>query len=377
MKVLVVTGIFPPDIGGPATYVPSISSELVKRGHRVTVVTLSDSLKRNDHLYPFRVVRIRRHLLKPWRMVLTVAILLRRARRADVLFVNGLYIETVIANVFLRKPMVQKVVADWAWERASNWRWVDDKFEDFQKATRDPRVKALKALRTFYIRRADRIITPSRYLARWIAQLGIPEEKVRIVYNAVERLNGIQPATIPMAARVNLRVVTVGRLIALKQIDLLIQAVSRLKDVGLVVVGDGPERERLEKLAQELGVAERVYFTGMTSKEAMLSFLCACDLFVLNSTHEGFPYVLLEAMSLGLPVVATAVGGIPEIVQDGKNGFLIAPNANGELPKKLAMLLSCPSVRKRLAAGAKRTVEQFRFSAVVEETESVLRNTGI
>jgi len=116
-----------------------------------------------------------------------------------------------------------------------------------------------------------------------------------------------------------------------------------------------------------------VYFAGMRSKEATLSFLSACDLFVLNSTHEGFPYSILEAMNIGLPVVATAVGGISEIVQDGENGLLIEPNANGRLAKVFLSLLSSPLKRQHLATGAKRTADQFLLAAVVEKTEAVLR----
>ena len=170
-----------------------------------------------------------------------------------------------------------------------------------------------------------------------------------------------------------MKVVTVGRLIPLKQIDLLIEAVSQLENVGLVVVGDGPEREGLEELARCLGIVDRVHFAGIRSKETMFSFLCACDLFVLNSTHEGFPYVLLEAMSLGLPVLATGVGGTPELVHDGQNGLLIAPNANGALANTLARLVTSPEERQRLAAGAQETAQRFRCSAMIEATEAALR----
>ena len=120
MNLLMITGIFPPDIGGPATYVPTMAGELVKRGHKITVVTLSDSLDHDDHSYIFPVRRIRRGLFKPLRLLLTVLRILRDGRNAQVLYVNGLYLEAVIANYLLRKPMVQKIVGDWAWERSTN-----------------------------------------------------------------------------------------------------------------------------------------------------------------------------------------------------------------------------------------------------------------
>ena len=115
INILMVTGIFPPDIGGPATYVPTMASELVRRGHKVIVLTLSDRLDHDDRSYTFPVHRIRRSLAKPLRFLLTVVRIFREGRSAAVLYVNGLYLEAVIANCLLCKPMVQKIVGDWAW----------------------------------------------------------------------------------------------------------------------------------------------------------------------------------------------------------------------------------------------------------------------
>jgi glycosyltransferase involved in cell wall biosynthesis len=100
--------------------------------------------------------------------------------------------------------------------------------------------------------------------------------------------------------------------------------------------------------------------------------MAAGDLFVLNSTYEGLPHVVLEAMSLGLPVVATAVGGTPELVQDGKNGRLIAPQDDDALHMVLTELLSTPLERQRLAVGAKQTLASFSVEAMVEATAGIL-----
>lgn len=100
--------------------------------------------------------------------------------------------------------------------------------------------------------------------------------------------------------------------------------------------------------------------------------MAACDLFVLNSTYEGFPHVVLEAVSLGLPVVATAVGGTPELVENGRNGRLI-PAADGDaLQEALSTLASCPQERQRLAAGARETVDRFCHARMVADTAALL-----
>src|SRR5205823_2343179 len=116
-----------------------------------------------------------------------------------------------------RKPMVQKIVGDWAWERATNKKWIADSFEEFQKTKHGLKIQALKALRNLYVRCADKIIVPSRYLAGQVVSWGTSKEKLVVIYNALESLNSIPPAATPLSTP--LRVVTVGRLIPLKRID--------------------------------------------------------------------------------------------------------------------------------------------------------------
>jgi glycosyltransferase involved in cell wall biosynthesis len=141
----------------------------------------------------------------------------------------------------------------------------------------------------------------------------------------------------------------------------------------LVIVGDGPERNRLESITRANNLSDRVYFAGQRSQEETFGLMAACDLFVLNSTYEGFPHVVLEAMCAGLPVVATAVGGTPELVLDGESGILIAPNSNGALAKTLLKVLSSSEERQRLVVGAQHTIQRFQRSTMIEVTEGALR----
>jgi glycosyltransferase involved in cell wall biosynthesis len=294
----------------------------------------------------------------------------REGRHAQVLYVNGLYLEAVVANFFLRKPLVQKIVGDWAWERATNKGWVKDTFEEFQKRGYGLKVQFLKTLRSFCACQADAVIVPSQYLARAVNHWGVSETKTSVIYNAVELPSSISSA-IPLSTR--FKIVTVGRLVPWKQIDRLIEALSECDEAGLVIVGDGPERSRLEALVRQRQLADRVYFAGQRSKVETFALMAACDLFVLNSSYEGFPHVVLEAMCAGLPVVATEVGGTRELVCDGQNGLLISPNANGALSKTLLKLLSSSEERQRLATGARATTHRFRQCAMVEATEAALR----
>jgi glycosyltransferase involved in cell wall biosynthesis len=372
MNILITTGIFPPDIGGPATYVPKVAEYLTKQGHRVVVLTLSDQLNHNDKIYPFKVIRIPRKIFKPLRWVYTIAKIIQIGIKVDILFVNGIAMETSLANIFLQKPVVQKVVGDLAWERAKTYGWITDNFESFQKKRYGLRIELLKTLRSWWTRQADRVIVPSQYLARWVASWGVPEGKIVVIYNAVEPVDGVEPLPVPL--RTPIKAVTVGRLIPLKQVDRLIEALREIPELGLVVVGDGPERPRLERIAQELGVSGRVYFAGQRSKKETLSLMAACDFFVLNSTHEGLPHAVLEAMALGLPVIATAVGGTPEVVQDGETGVLFQKE-EPSLIKTLKLLVNDRELRKRIGqAGYLLVSRHFRIEQMLRQTEILLLN---
>lgn len=387
LRILIITGIFPPDIGGPATYVPQIASALTNLGHQVTVLTLSDQLAHDDCAYTFPVKRLPRKPFKPWRWFRTIEHIVHLGRQADVLFVNGLALESVLANVWLRKPLVQKVVGDLAWEQATNRRWVADAFEAFQQRRHDRKVEILKWLRSWWTQQAGQVIVPSRYLADWVASWGVPEERITVVYNAIEpysapsikegngahvsRVCGSSPPCIPLLTP--FKVITVGRLVPWKQVDKLIGAIAPCEDVGLVIVGEGPERHDLQALAQALGVGDRVYLAGARGKQETIALMKACDLFVLNSTYEGFPHVVLEAMSIGLPVVATSVGGTSEVVHDGKNGRLILSHDTKALEEILLKLAASEAERRHLASGAQQTVKQWNLHQMVVGTEAVLR----
>src|ERR1700741_1470997 len=145
LRVVISAGIFPPDIGGPATYVPEIAAGLVARGHEVTVVTLTERAGHDDRQYPFRVVRVpggASRLTRRRRGVIEIA---RCGRRADVLLTNGLSPQATIAGKLVRRPVVEKIVGDLAWEKAMREGWSSAGFEAFQSERLGLRIGALKA----------------------------------------------------------------------------------------------------------------------------------------------------------------------------------------------------------------------------------------
>jgi len=374
MRILITTGIFPPDIGGPATYVPTIAKALTERGHQVTVLTTSEpeNLQWDDNAYPFSVLRINRRQRIWLRLLKCVAKALRLGRTADVIYANGIYFETAIANKFLRKPLIMKIVGDEAWERSVRKGWTKDNFEGFQQRRQSWQAELLKRHRSWVVRQADKVIVPSQYLANWVVKWGVPAEKVVVIYNAVEIPDSIEPLPVPL--KTPIKAITVGRLVPWKRVNRLLEALEKIPELGLVVVGDGPERPRLERMAQDLGVSDRVYFAGQRSKRETIGLMAACDFFVLNSTYEGLPHVVLEAMALGLPVVATAVGGTPEVVRDWETGVLVSPE-DRMLESTLLTLVSNKEMKQQLGERAQRWIrENMSLEAMVVLTEQVLKS---
>lgn len=160
------------------------------------------------------------------------------------------------------------------------------------------------------------------------------------------------------------RILFIGRLVAVKGQAVLLEAIARLLDRGrsldCVIAGDGPERADLEALAVRLGIAARVAFPGAVGQDDIHAMYADAAIFCLPSFAEGVPGVLMEAMAMELPVVSTRITGIPELVEDGRSGFLVAPGRADELADVLERLLLDPELRARMgAAGREKVVHEF------------------
>jgi glycosyltransferase involved in cell wall biosynthesis len=375
MKILIVTGIFPPDNGGPATYVPLIAQAASEAGHQVAVVTLAEKT-RSVKPYSYPVYYIRRKMLKPFRFLAVIDKVIGLGKKSDMIFVNGLAFEAVTANLFLNKPLFLKITGDWAWETARNRFGIQDSLEDFQKNNHNLWTEILKRIRLFFVRGADCIITPSRYMSKFVKIWG--GQDVRVIYNGI-RLD--PPRNRAGLARITARrkndiILMVARLITLKNIDQVIGLLPFLNRQRLVIVGDGPERNNLEKLAKKLGVSGKVFFLGDRKPEFVASCMREAGLFILNSVHETFSHVILEAMAAGLPVIATAVGGNTEVIKTGWNGLLIPPDNPRACQLAIEKLVKNRSLSVRIAHNARKTARAFASDRMIKKTLGLFEKAG-
>jgi glycosyltransferase involved in cell wall biosynthesis len=374
MHICLITGIFPPDIGGPSTYVSHLAQLLRQNNIDVCVITLGD----NSPEFPFFVKRVSRTYPLLVRLIVLFGTLIRYGWQSDVWYINGLELPAVLAGKLLRKRMVMKIVGDYAWERAMNAGLTTDGIDDFQQKRQSWKVELHKRLRTWYTRQVERVITPSRYLKSLVCGWGIAENRVQVIYNAVEKLPEHLGTKLEVRNQLGFSehdrlLITVGRLVAWKGIDLLIQTVARLDEsVQLLIVGDGPEKNKLTDLAETLSVTHRVKFLGKAERHHALAYMRASDLFVLHTGYEGFSHVLLEAMMVGTPVMTTPVCGNPELVIHAENGLLVEQGNLESLRTQITGILHDPALRKRLVEGGIRAVQQYSWERLNRQTMEVL-----
>ena len=232
----------------------------------------------------------------------------------------------------------------------------------------------------------ERVYCVSRDLSDAAKRAGVPARKRVLLENGID-LADYRPGQLDRAeARVAFGlpasapvVLGVGRLSPEKAFDALIRALPELPGVHALIVGEGGDRARLEALAAELNVRGRVHLPGW-SRDARRAF-AAADVFALPSLREGLPNVLLEAMALGVPAVASRIAGIPRVVTDGVDGFLIPPGDSGALAGQLEPLLADPELRTRVAAAARATVESRysfadRMARLAESYDRLLARPG-
>lgn len=219
---------------------------------------------------------------------------------------------------------------------------------------------------------AARFVACASYFGRAQAMRVVSSEhwsKIFVVRCALD-LTDI-PSRISHGPNVRPRLISVGRLSPEKGHIGLLEALAKVRasgvDADLAIVGDGPERARIEKVIDSLNLRANVVLKGRLDEQATLLQIASADILVLPSFMEGLPVVLMEAMALGLPVIASRVAGIPELVTDNENGLLFCPTDWDELAEKLNRLVADSELRQRLGrAGRSKIEEVFEINRAVE-----------
>lgn len=366
-RIVIATGLFPPEIGGPATYTQLLVDALPARGVGLRVV-------------PFRAVRGLPKIVRHMAYACKVA---AAARGSDAVYAQdpvSTGLPALLAARVTGKKLLLKVVGDYAWEQYRQRGAEDISLEDFQNARFDVMTEMRRWIERYTAHAATRIIVPSAYLKGIIAQWGVSERDITVVYNAcalprdvLSREEARVYCGIPSGA---FQIVSVGRLVPWKGFDALIGAMAALSreipEVRLLIIGSGPDEKSLRQKIAAMGLEGFVTLAGSISHDDTLRSLRAGDLFVLNSSYEGFSHTVLEALAMEIPVMASDAGGNGEIITDGVNGRLYRRRDALSLAEEIGRLYRDQEMRRKFAREGRVALQRFGDDALLTATADII-----
>ena len=357
MKIVIATPLYPPEIGGPATDSQLLAKHLPTYGIDVEI-------------YSFGEVR---HLPRGIRHLRYAYGLWRRTRTADVIVAMDTFSVCLPAALVARaagKRFVVRVPGDFAWEQAVQRFGVTDTIEAFQQRHYGFRVETLRTLQRFAVRQADLIVACSDFLKNIVATWSIAPIRLTRMYLGLDFDDHIEaPQNVPDGKII----FSVGRLVPWKGFSMLIDLLSELPEWQLVIAGGGPMRAALEEHARAIAVIDRVTFTGALPRAQILGWYRRADAYAANTSFESFSYQLLEAMVSGVPVVTTPVGSIPELLEDGVEGVLCAPNDLRAFQDAITSIEKDPTLWARRTEAAKKKANTFSATRSAELLAKALK----
>jgi len=373
IKILITTGIFPPEIGGPATMVERLAFDLARDGFLVTVLTYGAPAKKSRN---FKLFSISRGWLAPFRQVFFLLATFWLALDKDIIYTTDLYspgYSSMIAAKLWRKKFVVRFAGDSAWETAQNLDLTQDDILTFQKKEYGSFVQKRKKQRAKILNSADGVVVMSEFMKNLAMQIGVNEEKIKVIYNAVDFFDDTPERKKPERPTL----VYSGRLTPWKGVEMLIRAVGSLKenfsDILFEILGDGSELEELKKLTQDLKLEQNIKFRGRVSEEESHQIFACSTIFVLNTNYEGLSHAILNAMKVGLPVITTPAGGNPEVIQNEENGLLVSYNSQQLWESAIERLLLDENLQEKFAKNAKKTLERFKWEDLISKTGEFIK----
>jgi glycosyltransferase involved in cell wall biosynthesis len=381
VRVLLVSNTYPPaDLSGVGTLVCELARRLAASGHQVRVLTrrppAGDPLARAvggpKVLFPLLVaLRFLAGAATPWDLVHVhesdgslLAVMLRLLRRLRVPAGRARLLATLQVSYVEERHAVRPVRADGV---------VVSRPTGAERRFALLRAPLLALLGRLTARLADAVVAPSAATADELRR-DYRAHSVEVIPNGV----ALPPPLPRRAAGAVPRILYSGRLRSRKAVAVLLAAMprvlGRVPGCRLMVVGDGEQRHALAQSVRAAGLEATVELAGALPREGAMARLAEADVFCLPSTYEGLPLAILEAMAAGIPVVATAVSGNPEAVEDGVTGMLVPAESATALADALIALLVDPEQRRRMGeAGRRRAAARFAIEPVVEQYLALLR----
>ncbi len=353
-SVLLVSGIYPPDTGGPATFTQDFSRWLAHKNLNISVVTYTDGPSNTVIDEGVKVIQIHRGkniVIRYFRFIRT---LIKNYDSSTKVLASGAFLEILSASLFRDIEYTVKIPGDIVWERARNSGITDLDINSFQKSELNAKYRIFRKLFNLSISRAKNIVVPSEFLQNLVASWVGNSKKIDLIYNSIDYSNFSKTES----HNIVFNVITASRLVPWKGVEEIIKCCSEL-NLSLAIAGEGPDETRLKELASALGAS--VTFLGQIPKSEMSEFYRTGKIFVLNSSYEGLPHALIEAKASGLLCVGRAGTGSEEVIRDMVDGILVNGEPGNNLKETLERALSNPELVARLRLKAHEDVV-IRFS---------------
>lgn len=309
MRILITTGIFVPESGGPAKLTPKIAARLVADGHEVTVMTYSDKAAYDfDAKYPFKLVRIVRRGNRVLNYGAFFVAALRHLRGCDIAYsldwlAAGLPL--ILASYVWRVPVVIRVGGDYIWERYLETGREPMPAADFYAKKLHAGFRLMFALIRFVLRHANRVVFNSDIQREmYYRYYGLTPEGTGVIYNPVPASDWVGISRDEPSEEI----VFAGRLVAQKNVETLVRAFARARlpeGYTLVIIGDGPEQGKIESAARELSLGGRMSLLPSMSQKNLYARIRNCRALVLPSWTDQSPNQVFEAMQLKIPMLVT------------------------------------------------------------------------
>ena len=277
----------------------------------------------------------------------------------------------LLHNIFGRKYIL-KIVGDYAWESARNCGATDAGIDDFQMMKMGGKIGILRYLERLVAKNAANVIVPSNYLKKIVLGWGVEENKIQVVYNSFSPSHASAKAEIDPYA-----IATTGRLVPWKGFTTLIRIMPEILKIDpkftLHIYGEGPDEKKLFHLIQEMGLKDKIFLSCQTRGNVMISIKSA-GMFILNTGYEGLSHTLLECLSQGVPVITTNVGGNPEVIENGKTGFLVEYDNEAQILDAVKKMYERPELRKMFSENARGVLGKFDKKIMMEKTVKIFES---
>lgn len=382
MRIAIFTDTFLPQVNGVVRSIVTTANVLAKHGHSIAIFTinaekLSKKIKAKElderiQVYPYSSFALPTYKELQVRIPTFVPSLYEVYRfDPDLIHSHttfGIGWEAVMSANFLNIPLI-----------GTHHGFLAEFLKHVKLDYRLMKPLARRYL-SFYYNRCDAVISPSEALVKELMQYKL-RRPVYVLSNPVDlkyfSVNKTKESLRKKFHFNKLTIIHFGRLSYEKSTDLVLKAFAQILNWGIdaqmVIIGDGPERGKLEAVGKKLNIDKSIEFTGILRDNDLTERIAAGDFFVSASTIETQGLVFLEAMALGLPVIGVNAGGVPEYVDNGKNGFIVEPGNVKAIAEAMKKFIDSPELRESFGQNAKESVKKYDADAIVDKIEGIYK----